>query len=117
MEVINRLQTEAISDTTLTSAKNYMIGELPPRFQSSEQLSGLLTNMFWYGYDESYINNFETSVNALTVDKAEDIIKKYFPKNNLQIVLIGKSSDIKTIAEKYGAVTEVQLKDDIGKGF
>jgi predicted Zn-dependent peptidase len=115
--VINQLQTQPLDDTTLTSAKNYMIGLFPPRFQSDEQLAGLLTSMFWYGYDESYINNFEANVNAVTITKAEDIVKKYFPKDNLQFVLIGKSSDIKTIASKYGAVTEVQIKDDIGKGF
>ncbi|MEO8711225.1 MAG: pitrilysin family protein [Parafilimonas sp.] len=117
MEVINRLQSQPIDDTTLTSAKNYMIGLFPPRFQSDGQLAGLLTGMFWYGYDESYINNFEENVNAVTAAKATAIAQKYFPKDNLQFVLVGKSSDIKKIAEKYGTVTEVQIKDDIGKGF
>jgi len=28
-----------------------------------------------------------------------------------------KSAEIKPIAEKYGKVTEVELKDEIGKGF
>ncbi len=117
IEVINRLQSQPIDDTTLTSAKNYMIGLFPPRFQSDGQLAGLLTGMFWYGYNESYINNFEANVNEVTVARATEIIQKYFPKNNLQFVLIGKSSDIKKIAEKYGSVTEVQIKDDIGNGF
>lgn len=117
MQVINQLQTQPIDDTTLMSAKNYMIGLFPPRFQSSDQLASLLTGMFWYGYNESYINNFEANVNAVTLAKAEDIIKKYFPRENLQFVLIGKSADIKSIASKYGTVTEVQIKNDIGKDF
>ncbi len=117
MQVITQLQTQPIDDTTLTSAKNYMIGLFPPRFQGSSQLAGLLTSMFWYGYDESYINNFEANVNAVTASKANEIIQKYFPKENLQFVLIGKSTDIKSIAAKYGTVTEVQIKDDIGKGY
>ena len=94
-----------------------MIGLFPPRFQTTDQLAGLLTSMFWYGFDESYINNFEANVNAVTLDKAKEIIDKYFLKDKLQFVLIGKSADIKKIAEKYGPVTEVQIKDDIGKGF
>lgn len=73
--------------------------------------------MFWYGFDESYINNFEANVNAVTVTKANEMIAKYFPQNNLQFVLIGKASEIKPIAEKYGKVTVVELKNDIGKGF
>ena len=117
LEVLARLQQKAIDEETLTSAKNFMIGLFPPRFQTTDQLAGLLTSMFWYGYDESYINNFEANVNAVTLEKANAIIGKYFPKDKLQFVLIGKSDDIKKIAEKYGPVTEVQIKNDIGKGF
>jgi predicted Zn-dependent peptidase len=117
LEVVNRLHSHTLDEETLASAKNYMIGLFPPRFQTTDQLAGLLTNMFWYGYDESYINNFEANVNAVNLDKAKAIIDKYFPNDKLQFVLIGKSADIKKIAEKYGPVTEVQIKDDIGKGF
>jgi predicted Zn-dependent peptidase len=94
-----------------------MIGMSPPGYQSTNQLAGLLVRMFWYGFDESYINNFEANVNAVTIAKANEVIAKYFPKDNLQFVLIGKAAEIKPIAEKYGKVTEVALKDDIGKGF
>ncbi len=117
LEVINRLHSQTIDEETLTSAKNYMIGMLPPDYQSTNQLAVLLTNMFWYGYNESYINNFESNVKGVTVEKAKEVIAKYFPKDKLQFVLIGKSADIKKIAEKYGPVREVQIKDDIGKGF
>ncbi len=117
IEVISRLHTQSIDEETLNSAKNYMIGMSPPQYQSTNQLAGLLVRMFWYGFDESYINNFEANVNAVTVAKANEMIAKYFPKNNLQFVLIGKASEIKPIAEKYGKVTEVELKNDIGKGF
>ncbi|HEY5407450.1 MAG TPA: pitrilysin family protein [Ginsengibacter sp.] len=114
IEVINRLHTQPIDEETLASAKNYMIGMSPPEYQSTNQLAGLLIRMFWYGFDESYINNFEANVNAVTVAKANEVIAKYFPKDKLQFVLIGKASEIKPIAEKYGAVTEAEIKDDIG---
>jgi zinc protease len=117
IEVINRLHTQPIDEETLSSAKNYMIGMSPPEYQSTNQLAGLLIRMFCYGFDESYINNFEANVNAVTVAKANEIIAKYFPKDKLQFVLIGKAADIKPIAEKYGKVTKVELKVDIGKGF
>ena len=117
IEVINRLHTQPIDEETLSSAKNYMIGMSPPEYQSTNQLAGLLIRMFWYGFDESYINNFEANVNAVTVAKANEMIAKYFSKDKLQFVLIGKATEIKPIAEKYGKVTEVELKDDIGKGL
>jgi len=117
LEVVNRLHATGIDEKTLTSAKNYVKGGFPPRYETSGQLAGLLTQMFWYGFDESFINTFQSSVDQLTVAKAKEIVAKYFPKNNLQFVLIGKSEAIKKIAAKYGPVTEVQLKDDVVKGF
>jgi predicted Zn-dependent peptidase len=117
LEVLNRLHTTGIDEKTLTSAKNYVKGGFPPRFETSGQLAGLLTQMFWYGFDESFINNFQKNVDALTVANAKEIVAKYFPKEALQFVLIGKSESIKKIAAKYGTVTEVQLKNPAVKSF
>lgn len=112
LEVLKRLYTAGIDEETLTSAKNYVKGQFPPRYETSGQLAGLLTSMFWYGFNESYINNFENSVNSMTTAKAKEIITRYFPINNLQFVLIGKAEDIRKTAEKLGPVTEKQIKSD-----
>ncbi len=117
LEVLNRLHVNGIDEKSLLSAKNYVKGQFPPRYETAGQLSGLLTQMFWYNFDESFINNFEKNVDGLNLEKARDIVKKYFPKDKLQFVLVGKSADIKKIAEKYGKVTEVQIKEESKKSF
>jgi predicted Zn-dependent peptidase len=118
LEVIDSLHKYGIDEITLASARNYVKGQFPPRYETAGQLANLLNQMFWYGFDDSFINNFQNNVDGLTVEKAKEIVTKYFPKNKLQFVLVGKSADIKKIAEKYGPVTEVQIKDDSKlKGF
>lgn len=117
LEVVNKLHAAGIDEQALTSAKNYVKGQFPPRYETSEQLAGLLTQMFWYKFDESFINNFEKNVDGLTLEKAKNIIATYFPKDKLQFVLVGKASAIKKIAEKYGKVTEVQIKEETKKSF
>ena len=118
IEVLNRLHEKGIDQETLTSARNYVKGGLPPKYETSGQLSGLLTSMFWYGFDESFINNFQKNVDELNVEKSKAIIARHFPKNNLQFVLVGKAADIKKIAEKYGKVTVVEIRDEgTGKSF
>jgi len=112
LEVYNKLHNTGVDEATLTSAKNYVKGQFPPRYETSGQLASLLTQMHWYGFDESFINNFQKTVDELTVDKAKAIVAKYFPKNNLQFVMVGKAEDVRKIAAKYGKVTEVQIKDD-----
>lgn len=117
LEVLNRLHDQGIDEKSLTSAKNYVKGQFPPDFETAGQLAGLLTQMFWYNFDESFINNFEKNVDGLTVEKAKEIIQKYFPKDKLQFVMVGKSADIKKIVEKYGPVTEVQITEEPKKAF
>jgi predicted Zn-dependent peptidase len=117
LEVLNKLHTDGVDENSLTSARNYVKGQFPPRYETSGQLSSLLTQMFWYNFNESYINNFQKNVDELTVDKARQIIARYFPKDKLQFIMVGKSTDIKKIAEKYGPVTEVQIKEEPKKAF
>src|SRR5690606_10527097 len=108
---------QGVDEEALASAKNYVKGQFPPGYETSGQLAGLLTQMHWYKFDESFINNFQKNVDELTLDKAKEIIKKYFPKDKLQFVMVGKSSEIKKIAEKYGPVTEVQIGEEVKKAF
>jgi zinc protease len=117
ISVLNKLHSRGVDEQSLTSARNYVKGQFPPRYETSGQLAGLLTQMFWYKFDESFINNFQKNVDGLTVARAKEIIANYFPKDKLQFVMVGKSADIKKIAEKYGPVTEVQISEEPKKAF
>lgn len=117
LEVLNKLHTNGIDDKSLTSAKNYVKGQFPPDYETTGQLANLLTQMFWYKLDASFINDFEKNVDNLDLKKANEIIAKYYPKDNLQFVLVGKASEIKSIVEKYGAVKQVEIKEEIISPF
>ncbi len=110
LKVYERLHTEGINQETLDSAKAYVKGQYPPRYETAGQLAGLLTSMFVYGYDESFINGFEEVVDSMTLEKARKIIDTYFPRGNLQFVLVGKASDIKEAVSKYGELSEKEIK-------
>ena len=113
IKVLNKFHENGIDKDALASAKNYVKGQFPPSYETGSQLAGLLTQMFWYGFDESFINNFEKNVDELDVAKAKSIIQKYFPSNKLTFVLVGKAEEINTIAEKFGKVQMVDIKNDI----
>lgn len=112
LKVLRRLHEKGIDEKTLTSAKNYLKGQFPPKYETSGALSELLVNMFVYNYNESFINDFEKNVDGLTLEKAKEITAKYFPENNLQFVLIGKASEISQKVAKYGEIRTVDIKDD-----
>lgn len=107
--VLDSLHKNGVDQKTLLSAKNYVKGSFPTRYERNSSLANLLTSMFIYGYNESFINNFEKNVNSLTVAKVKQVVKKYFPKNNLQFVLVGKASAIRNKVKKYGKITEKKI--------
>ena len=109
----DKLWQQGIDKETLDSAKAYVKGQFPPKFETSSQLANLLADMYGYDFNESYINNFEKQVNALTVEKSKALISKYFPKENLQFVVIGKADDIRNKISKYGEITEANIKDSL----
>ena len=112
VKTYNRLFEQGIDEATLTSAKNYVKGQFPPEYETAGSLAGLLTQMYLYNLNDSYINDFEKKVDELTVQQANEIIKQYFPKNNLQFVMIGKASEIRDVVKKYGKVIEKELSED-----
>jgi zinc protease len=111
LEVMDRLQN-GIDDTTLQSARNYVVGLFPTGYETSGQLATLLNDMFIYGYTAAYINDFEKNVSQVTPAKAKEIIAKYFAKDKLQFLFIGKADEIREGAKKYGTVIEKEIKED-----
>ncbi len=112
LQVLDSLHRTGLNSEILASAKAYVKGDFPPNYESAGALAGLLTDMFTYGFDENYINTFQTKVDGLTVAQANDIIAKYFPKEKLQFVLVGKAEEIRDAVKKYGAITEKEIKDE-----
>ena len=101
LDVLKRLHDKGITEEELKSAKSYLKGQFPPTIETSDQLAALLTQLEFYGLDESDVNNYYAKIDSMTLADAERVIKQYFPLDNLVFVLIGKAGDIQTAARKY----------------
>lgn len=112
LKVNKRLHEQGVDAETLESAKNYVKGQYPPKYETASSLASLLTSMYFYGFDEQFINTFQQQVESLDVAKANEVAKKYFPTDKLQFVLIGKSDDIREKVQKYGELTEKEISAD-----
>jgi predicted Zn-dependent peptidase len=112
LHVLDSLHIHGLNEQTLNSAKNYVKGGFPPRFERSGDLVRLLNEMFIYDFDESYVNNYMMEVDAIDVNRANGIISKYFPRDNLQFVLIGKAAEIKELVSKYGKLFEKEINTE-----
>ena len=107
-----RLWDKGIDQATLDSAKAYVKGQFPPRYETGEQLAGLLGDMYASKVGREQIDNFMRDVDSLTPERAKALVDKHFPRKNLQTVLVGKADAIREIAKTYGEVTELQIGAD-----
>ncbi|ABV34875.1 peptidase M16 domain protein [Shewanella sediminis HAW-EB3] len=105
-----RLWETGVDQKTLDSAKAYVKGQFPPKFETSGKLAGLLSDMYLYGFDDAFINDFQSKVDGLTLTEAQRLVSTYFPQDNLQFVLIGNADKIAPIAAEYGDVTRIGIK-------
>lgn len=104
-----RLWDKGIDAATLESAKAYVKGQYPPHFETSQQLAGLLADMYINRVGREQIDNFSRDVDSLTPERARQLVDKHFPRDQLQMVLIGKADAIRGIAAKYGEITELDI--------
>lgn len=110
LKTYQRLWDKGIDQATLDSAKAYVKGQFPPRFETNTALAGLLGDMYLYGFNQDFINSFQSKVDQLTVAQSKRLINSYFPKDKLQFVFVGKAEAIKDIARTYGEVKQVDIQ-------
>jgi len=101
LDILKRLHEKGITQEELQSAKNYIKGQFPPRIETTNQLASRIAELEFYGLDASEVDNFYAQIDAMTLDDARRIIREYFPMENLVFVMIGKASEIASVAKKY----------------
>jgi predicted Zn-dependent peptidase len=103
LEVLNRLRDKGITAEQLTSAKTYLKGTYPAqRLQTSDQIASVLGEMELFGLGRDEVDQFFSRVDAVTLDQANEVIRKYYRTDNLTFVLLGNASKIREVAAKYG---------------
>jgi zinc protease len=101
LETLKRLHEKGISEDELKSAKEYIKGQFPPSIETSNQLASQLADLTFNGLNEREINEYYAKIDATTMADVTRVIGSYFPLDNLVFVLIGKASEIESVAAKY----------------
>ena len=111
-EVVEKLHTHPFAETDLTSAKNYIRGTFPPSLETSPALAGTLAHNEIEGISRAQFNAELAAEQATTLPEANRVIDKDFlNKDNYVLVIVGKASEIGSLAAKYGTVTTRKIGD------
>ncbi len=112
LRTYQRLWDKGMDASTLASAKAYVKGQFPPRYETNQQLAILLADMFSAKVGREQIDHFSRDIDNVTPQRAKELIQRHFPRNNLQMLLIGKAQAVRDIAAKYGKVREIPMSTD-----
>lgn len=111
LEVLKGLGDKGITADQLASVKAYVKGEYPTRaIQTADQVANLLGEMELYGLGRDDVDQYFARIDAVTLEQANAVARKYYRTDNLTFVLLGNAAQIRDVAKKYGPVVEKQAK-------
>lgn len=115
LEVLEKLHREGITPAQLESSKAYIKGLYALRFETNDQLAGILCQLEMYGLGREYIDTYFDRIDTMSVADAKRVIEQYFPSKNLAFVFIGQSAVIQPVARKLA--DKVETKSITAPGF
>ena len=112
LDVLGRYRREGMDDAVLASTRAYVLGQFPPKLETSEQLAMKLSELAFYGLDARDVDGFSSEVMSTRPERIRQVIQRVLPApESLTLVLIGKASAIREAARRYGPVTEMKLSE------
>lgn len=93
-EETERIRTQPVSDEELASAKRYLTGSFPLRFDSDAEMVSFFSQVEFYGLGLDYPDRYEQIINSVTQDDVLRVAKKYLHPDDAILVIVGKQADI-----------------------
>lgn len=109
--VLNRFREHGISENSLQSAKNYIMGQYPPGFETNEQLAFRLADAYWYGKTATTLNEYLRQVQQVTTEQVREAIRRRIPTRGWRLVIAGKASLVSEMLKGYGKLAVREIDD------
>ena len=114
LNVLYRLRTDGLDEATLESAQNYILGSFPTRLETARQLAAQFALLELYGLDDSYVNEYATLINGVTLESLVPVIDSVYPADGeLVFVILGDAAAIRDDVSRYGALSELSITDPV----
>ncbi len=123
LEVLKRLREKGFTAEQLQSAKAYIQGTFPTdRLETADQLAAVLADMELNDLDRREVDNLFAGLNAVTLEQANAVARRYYRMENLQFLLLGQAAKIRETVRKYAptfaelSISEPGFRSNRAKG-
>ena len=95
-------------------AKDFIVKALPARFETGDQATGALTELYVYDLGLDYFSGYASKVSALTPDALKDMAAKYLVPDQMMVVAVGDQAKIEGELKKLN-LGPIEYRDSEGK--
>jgi predicted Zn-dependent peptidase len=114
LEILKNFHDNGVTEAELQSAKAYIKGQFPPSIETSDRLASTIALLAAYGLNESEIDSYYATVDAISLADVRRIIRQYFPMDDLVFVLISKAGEVGDVVQKYAGTVDRKSISDLG---
>jgi zinc protease len=113
LTILKGMNEKGITAEQLSSVKAYVKGTYPTQtLETSDQLAGVLSDIELFGLNRGEVDDMFSRIDAVTVERANAVAKKWYRPENLTFVVLGNASKIREAVKKYApTMKEVSVKD------
>jgi len=112
LAVLGRLLETGVDKVTLTSGRNYILGQFPTALETAAQLGRQLAALAAFGLDVGYINGYGEALMATDTATVAAVIGAVYPSpDDLVFVLLGDAETIRERASEYGPLIEMSITE------
>lgn len=112
LDLLGELRDAGIDDEMIVSARNYVMGQFPPRLETATQLAAQLAMLELYGLDIAYVDGYIEALTAADAPGIAAVIADVYPSSDdVALILIGDAAQIRDAVSKYGPLTEMSISE------
>jgi predicted Zn-dependent peptidase len=110
LDLLETLRDSGLDTPMVDSARNYIMGQFPPRLETASQLAAQLALLEFFGLDATYVNGYTAALGGATAEGIVDAINEVYPSaNDVVFVVIGDAALLRDRLSEYGPVTEMSI--------
>lgn len=112
LDLLETLRDSGIDNPMITSARNYIMGQFPPRLETASQLAAQLARLELFGLDAEYVNGYVAALEAAAAEGIADTINEVYPAaDDVILVVVGDATQLREALAEYGPVTEMSIDE------
>jgi zinc protease len=107
LAAVHNFQKEGVTSKELKSAKALLIGQFPAAIETVDRLAFNLLALRIYGVPDTYLTEFFTNVNSISLKEVNAAVQKYFSPEKMKIVIF---ADEKAVQSQMNQIGEFQVE-------